>query len=243
MALRKIGPASGSGRGPAESSGRRPNRRRAKTRLFAQLRWRGRRGPRITVPFGASASLSGRLVNADGAGLARRRLRVVARPSRGAHARRRVYVVRTGPHGGFRLALRRGPSRRLTVSYAGEAGLDGARRAGLALRVRGTVVLHAAPRSLLTGQVVHLRGRVRTRGAPVPRRGKLVAIQYYESEARRWRPILFVRSDHSGHFRARYRFRYLSGSARIRLRAAALAEERWPYATGASRPLTVRVSG
>jgi hypothetical protein len=243
MAIRKIGPASEARRGSAESSGRPPGGRRMKTRLFAQLRWRERRGPRITVPFDAATMLTGRLVNADGAGLARRRLRVVARPSHGAHARRRVYLVRTGPHGGFRLKLRGGPSRRITVSYTGEVGLDGARRTALALRVRGGVVLHAAPRSLRTGQVVQLSGRVRTLGAPVPRRGKLLAIQYYEAASRRWRPVLFVRSDHSGHFRARYRFRYVSGTARIRLRAAALAEERWPYATGASRPLTVRVSG
>jgi hypothetical protein len=243
MALRKTGPVDQTRQGTAESAGRGRGRGRAKTRLFAQLRWRGRRGRLLTVPFGAPATLGGRLVNADGSGLARRRLRVVARPSRGAHAGRSVQVVRTGPHGGFRLALRRGPSRRITVSYAGDAGLEGARRPALALRVRGSVVLQAAPRAVRTGRLLQLWGRVRTRGAPVPRRGKLVAVQYYESAARRWRPVLFVRTDHSGHFRARYRFRYVSGSARIRLRAAALAEERWPYATGASKPLTVRVSG
>ena len=52
--------------------------------------------------------------------------------------------------------------------------------------------------------------------------------------------MLVTRSDHSGRFHARYRFRYVSGAARIRLRAVALAEERWPYAPGASRPVTVR---
>ena len=94
-----------------------------------------------------------------------------------------------------------------------------------------------------TGEAVRLWGRVRTRGAPLPRRGKLVAIQYLEAATGRWRPVLVTRSDHSGHFRARYRFRYISGTARIRLRAVALAEERWPYVPGASRPLAVRVSG
>ena len=88
-----------------------------------------------------------------------------------------------------------------------------------------------------------LWGRVRARGAPLPRRGKLVAIQYYEDESRLWRPVLVTRSDHSGRFHARYRFRYVTGAARIRLRAVALAEERWPYAPGASRPVFVRVSG
>ncbi len=82
---------------------------------------------------------------------------------------------------------------------------------------------------------MHFWGRVRTRGAPLPRRGKLIAIQYYETASRRWRPVLFARSDRGGHFRVSYRFRYVSRTARIRFRAVALAEERWPYSTGASR--------
>ena len=48
--------------------------------------------------------------------------------------------------------------------------------------------------------------------------------------------MLVTRSDHGGRFRARYRFRYVSGAARIRLRATALAEERWPYAPGLLAP-------
>jgi hypothetical protein len=215
----------------------------AKSRLFARLHWRRRGGSQVTVPFGAGAALSGRLLDADGAGLAGRRLRIVSRPSHGALSRRRVHAVQTGPHGGFRLVLPAGPSRRITVAFRGEDGLTGSRRAALALRVRGALTLAAAPRDLVTGHSLRLWGRVRTRDAALPRRGKLVAVQYYESEARRWRPVLFVRSDHGGRFSARYRFRYVTGTATIRLRAVVLAEERWPYAPGASRPVTVRVSG
>jgi hypothetical protein len=90
---------------------------------------------------------------------------------------------------------------------------------------------------------VNISGRIRARGASVPRRGKLVAIQYFETEAGRWRPILVTRTDHSGRFHTHYRFRYVSGVARIRLRAVALAEERWPYAPGSSRPVAVTVTG
>lgn len=243
MALRKTPPPVGPSR-PAAGSGE-PSRSAlgAKTRLFAKLRWRQRHGSQVTVPFGAGAELSGRLLNADGAGLAGRQLRVVSRPSHGALSPQRVDRVETGSHGGFRLALPAGPSRRITVVYPGGSGLDAARRPALALRVRGAAILNAAPRALRTGQTVRLWGRVRTRGAPLPRRGKLVAIQYYENEARLWRPVLVTRSDHGGRFRAGYRFRYIAGTARIRLRAVALAEERWPYAPGASRPVTVRVSG
>ena len=237
MLVRKLPPP------PVGLAASRPAAPKGKTRLFAHLRWRRRRGESLSVPFGATATAAGRLLTAEGAGLAGRRLRVVARPSRGALSGRRVYAVETGRHGAFRLALPAGTSRRVTVAFRGDEALDGSRRAALALRVRGGVSLAASPRRLQTGQSLHLWGRVLARGAPLPRRGKLVAIQYYEEAARRWRPVLVVRSDHGGRFRARYRFRYVSGVANIRLRAFALAEERWPYAPGASRPLVVRVSG
>ena len=216
---------------------------RGKTRLFARLRWRRHVGPAVTVPFQGAAVLSGRLVDADGAGLGGRELRVVSRPSRGALVRPSVRTVETGGQGGFRLPLSAGPSRRVTVSYRGDAVLEPSRRPALALRVRSGLSLHAAPRQLHTGEAVRLGGRVRILGAPLPRRGKLIAIQYFESAARRWRPVLVTRSDHAGRFQARYRFRYVSGTAKIRLRAVALAEERWPYVPGASRPLVVQVSG
>ena len=190
--------------------------------------------------------LSGRLVDADGAGLADRKLRVVSRPSRGALAQASVDTV---AHGNSRrlppLRCAAGTSRRIAVAFAGEARPGGRDRPPLTLRVRGGVDLRAAPRALQ-----HRRGGALQRPGPhprraAPRRGKLVAIQYYESAAKRWRPVLVTRTDHSGRFRARYRFRYVSGSARIRLRAVALAEERWPYAPGASRrkPITADASG
>jgi hypothetical protein len=198
----------------------------------------------LTVPFDVVSRLSGRLLDADGAGLAGRTLRVVERPSRGAlRHRAHLVTVRTGAHGGFRLPLPAGPSRKIAVSFAGGTGLERALRAPLTLRVRSGVELHVAPTALHTGEVVRFSGHVRTLGAPIPRRGKLVAIQYYEAAAKRWRPVLVTRSDHSGHFHARYRFRYVTGAATIRLRAETLAEDRWPYAPGASRQITVRVTG
>jgi hypothetical protein len=216
---------------------------RGKARIFARLRWRGHNGTELTVPFRVAARITGRLLDADGAGLADCTLRVVSRPSRGALGRARVDAVQTGPHGGFELRLAPGTSRRIAVSFRGDPRLDPAERSPLTLRVRSGVDLRVAPRTLRTGAMVRFSGRVRSLGAPLPRRGKLVAIQYYESAAERWRPVLVTRSDHSGRFHAAYRFRYVSGSAKIRLRAAVLPEERWPYAPGASRPVVVRVTG
>lgn len=216
---------------------------KAKARLFARLRGGHGRGDSLTVPFGAPALLSGRLTRADGAALAGRELRVVSHPSHGALVRIGVETVRTGKQGGFELRLPPGPSRRVTVTFTGDGGLEPARRPALELRVRSGVSLRAAPAALSTGEVLRLSGRVKSAGAPIPRRGKLVAIQYLEQATHRWRPVLVTRTDHHGRFRAHYRFRYVSGSAAIRLRATALAEERWPYAPGFSPPVTVRVQG
>jgi hypothetical protein len=220
-----------------------PQLPKAKTRIFARLRGGDGRGDSMTVPFGAPALLSGRLTRVDGVGIAARRLRVVAHPSRGALASPTATTVETGERGGFELRLQPGPSRRLTVTFAGEPGLEPASREALELRVRSGATLRAVPRELANGDVVRLSGRVRGRGAPIPRRGKLVGIQYFESATKRWRPVLVTRTDHSGRFRARYRFRYVRAAASIRLRAAVLPEERWPYVPGSSRPLTVHVSG
>jgi hypothetical protein len=240
MAVRKLPPAVAPSRMPTPPAKPTP---REKTRLFARLRGGHGRGDALTVPFASAARLSGRLTRADGAGIAGRELRVVSRPSRGAVAAVAAATVTTGERGGFELRLDPGPSRRLAVVFPGEAGLEQARRDSLDLRVRSGISLSAAPLALANGQLMRLAGRVRGRGASIPRRGKLVAIQYLEAATGRWRPVLVTRTDHGGRFRARYRFRYVSGDASIRLRATALAEERWPYAPGSSRPVTVRVSG
>jgi hypothetical protein len=240
MAIRKAPPAVAPSR-PASPAG--PSAARSKTRLFARLRGGHGRGDALTVPFGAPALLGGRLTRANGAGLPGRELRIVARPSRGALVAAASASATTGKRGGFGFRLEPGPSRQISVVFAGDGGLEPARRAALELRVRTGISLGAAPATLRTGEVVHLSGRVRSGGAAIPRRGKLIAIQYLEAATGRWRPVLVTRSDHGGRFRARYRFRYVDGTASIRLRATALAEERWPYAPGSSRPLTVSVRG
>jgi hypothetical protein len=235
MAIRRV---------PPPPVPRAPLSPRGKSRLFARLRGGHGRGDSLTVPFGATALLSGRLTRAaDGAGLGGREVRVVSHPSRGALVRLPAETVRTGEQGGFELRLPPGPSRRVNVVFAGDGGLEKSTRRPLELRVRSGVSLRAVPQTLRTGAVVRLSGRVRSGGAPIPRRGKLVAIQYLEEATHRWRPVLVTRTDHHGRFRTHYRFRYVTGRAAIRIRATALAEERWPYAPGSSPPVAIRVQG
>ncbi|MBS1885795.1 MAG: hypothetical protein JSU06_01260 [Actinobacteria bacterium] len=200
-------------------------------------------GATLTVPFGSAVGVRGRLTDAHGGGVAGRAVAVAARPPAGAALppeRRRVV---TDEAGHFALRLAPGTSRRVLVSFRGGAGLAPARARPLALRVRAAVSLAASPHRLRTGDSVIFSGRVRPGPARIPARGKLVAVQYLERSSGRWRPALVVRTGSRGRFKARYRFRYITGAARIRLRATALPEAGWPYASGSSTPVTLEVRG
>ncbi|HVX33193.1 MAG TPA: carboxypeptidase-like regulatory domain-containing protein, partial [Solirubrobacterales bacterium] len=221
------------------------------TRLAAHLVAGARRtragrahaGPALTVDYGSAVTVRGRLTDAHGEGIAGRPVSVVARAAAGggdAPGRRRVVTDRAGR---FSLRLPPGTSRRVLVAFHGGGGFAPAHRRSLALRVRAGVSLTAAPPRLRTGESVTLSGRVRPGPARIPARGKLVTIQYLERASGRWRPALVVRTGARGRFHARYRFRYVTGEARIRLRATALPEAGWPYAAGSSAPVTVTVHG
>lgn len=234
----------GDGSGPAARNGGRGGHDRA-THLVAYLGSGDgdRAGSQLTVDYGADAELRGRLTGARGSGVPNRSVAVVARAAGGgggAPERRRVATDRGGR---FALRLPPGTSRRVLVSFHGARGLAPSRRQRLALRVRAAVSLAASPPRLRTGQTVTLSGRVRPGAARIPARGKLVSVQYLERASGRWRPALVVRTGARGRFHARYRFRYVTGAARIRLRATALPEAGWPYATGSSSPVTVEVHG
>jgi len=200
-------------------------------------------GSVLTVDFGTAVEVRGRLTGARGRGVEGRPVFVVVRGAAGtggAPERRRLV---TGRGGRFGLRLPAGTSRRVVVSFPGGGGLAAAPRRSLALRVRAAVTLAAEPVELETGESVRLRGRVQLGPARVSRRGKIVAIQYLERATGRWRPALVVHTDAEGRFDTSYRFRYVTGLARIRLRATAPAEGGWPFARGSSAPVTVTVHG
>ena len=184
---------------------------KGRTRLRARLRLGDRSGRRLKVPYGARATLAGRLRRRDGTGLAGRRLRIALRPAAGSLADPAVLHARTGAGGRFHLRLAPGPSRRVRVTFGGGPALARARSPRLRLRVRSGIGLSASPDSLRTGEALELRGRVRSRGALIPSRGKLIVIQYLERKSGRWAPALITRAGPEGRFRARYRFRYVSG--------------------------------
>ena len=133
--------------------------------------WRGRSGTELTVPFGPRARSAAASLDADGAGLAGRTLRVVSRPSRGALARdpRRCGRDRRARRLPARLAA--GPSRRIAVVLP-RRGATSTRRPRPAhpagARRRRLPGLASA---LQTGEAVRFWGRVAhaRRAAPAAR--------------------------------------------------------------------------
>ena len=233
------------GHGSASHDGAGPAPRRRATRITVRL-VAGGRGAKAagrsgsTVDYGTAVELHGRLTDARGDGVAGRPVAVIVREAAAVgQAPQRQRVV-TDQGGRFELRLPPGASRQVTVAFHGGGGFAPARRS-LALRVRAAVSLAAEPSELRTGESVRLEGRVRLGPAHLGDRGKLIAIQYLERASGRWRPALVVRTDAKGRFDTSYRFRYVTGVARIRLRATAPAEGGWPFARGSSSPVTVTV--
>jgi hypothetical protein len=202
----------------------------------------GTGGSGLNVDYGTAVEVRGRLTEARGQGIGGRPVAITVRAAAGVGAPERRRVL-TDPGGHFALRLPPGTSRRVAVAFHGGGGFAAARRRSLTLRVRAGVSLAAVPTELHTGESVHLRGHVRLGPARVARHGKLVAIQYLERATKRWRPALVVRTDAAGRFDTTYRFRYVTGVARIRLRATAPAEGGWPFARGSSTPVMVTVRG
>ena len=215
---------------------------RRATRLAARLIGGGKYGRSIKVPFGRASTVSGRLRIDGGVGVAGEKVAVSQLFAAGSRAARSVRMVRTGPGGRFSLRLPPGPSRRVTVSFAGDRRLSGSAN-GLRLGVLGSLSFAVAPTRLQTGQRVRFRGRVRSGAARRPSRGNLIAIRYFEQGSGAWRPMLVTRTDAWGRYRAAYRFRYITGVARIRMRATLLPSQAFPYLPANSPVANLRVRG
>jgi hypothetical protein len=213
------------------------------TRLDARLTGRGGEGRAIEVPFGSGARLLGRLTAEGARGVEGRQVVVVQRPGSGARSRASVRLLTTRQGGHFAMNLPAGTSRRITVSFAGDRQYSGSSAGPLRLGVRGSINFSARPGQLRTGQKVSFRGKVRAGAARHPSRGNLVAIRYLERDSGQWRPVLVTRTDRFGRYRASYRFRYITGVARIQLRATLLPSQGFPYLPADSPVRNVRVQG
>jgi hypothetical protein len=205
-------------------------------------------GPKLRVGFGRKrlvstlttsstkrALLTGRLRSQAGTGKGGAPVRILTLSS-GSSEWQQVAMPVTRRDGLFRARLPRGTSRRVRVTYCGR---DGGHFRDLRLRAKPVVAFKSNRRGVRNGRSVVFSGRMRSR--PIPRGGKLVELQAFFRG--RWRTFQTLHTRRTGTFRFSYWFGGTRGTVRYRFRAVAPREGGYPYTTGASRRVTVRVSG
>ena len=202
-------------------------------------RWTTTRRTLKRSRFGLRHAVRGRLTDEHGKGIGGARVELAATLlARGARATA-TGSARTRADGSYALTLPRSvSSRRLDVRYRSHVNdLTPAASASLQLRVTAGVRLAIAPRVAHRGTTIRLRGRLLA--GPVPARGKLLELQA-RTKGHRWVTFRTIRTKRSGAFASRYRFRR-GGPVTYLLRARARAGSDYPFETGSSRALTVRV--
>ena len=80
------------------------------------------------------------------------------------------------------------------------------------------------------------------RSLPLPPTGKLIELQVRQPSGE-WTTFRTLRTDSSGRWALRYRFRYVACDTRYRLRVRIPGEAGYPFDTGVSRRHAVVVRG
>ena len=212
--------------------------RRAKTRgRRARRRCHRRLATKPRVRVGRAVRLRGRLtVNhqpAQGAGVE------VWRQLDGAGDWKRIATATTSKTGRFSYKARRGPARTIRFRYPGTSMIRG-RNADVRLRVKASTSIASNRRTVINGEYVTIHGHLR--GGWIPAGGVLVELQVRARGA--WRTFAQPRADAStGRWTLRYRFETVRGGASYTFRAHIRRQRGFPFTTGHSRQIRVRVRG
>ncbi len=226
--------AAGQGATPAAGT---PNGAGASPQATLTVRWRRSARNVLTTTFTRRETIVGRLTGPGGAPIAGALVELNATPAFGGAASVWMRGARTRADGTFSVTLPdRLSSRAVHVAYRAHAGdARPAAERTLRLAVAAPVTLSIAPRTSHRGGTIHFRGRLLA--GPIPRGGKSLILEARSGRGA-WIQFHVVRSDRHGRYRASYRFKF-AGPARYRFRVLCEGEADYPFATGASRTISV----
>jgi hypothetical protein len=180
--------------------------------------------------YGGRATVRGWFATVDGRALAHVPVSIETAVDNARHRWRRVAVVHTGANGGWRAALRPGPSRLVEAVYAGGPLTAPKTTAVVRLMVIAKVVLTNVPGHVPWGGTLAIRGRVL--GGHVPG-GQILRL--LDGAGRRLHTIgnPTIRGD--GRFVIRLQTSGGGGPLRVQVAVGTLRERDYPYAPGVSR--------
>ncbi len=192
------------------------------------------------VDFHDVVTLTGDLRDEEGQPRPGRRLKIYSTVK--GHASELIAEETTDVNGRYAFSLPSGPTRRLSVVFAGDERTLSA-RAGTDLRVRGAATLEAQPKAVSVGRTVRFRGRLTSGDRWLPDVGKLIELQF--KNGNNWQPGLgsaWALPGEKGRFRASYAFRVPRNSTtRIKVRALVRHESAWPFEDGVSNTVTLKL--
>jgi hypothetical protein len=192
--------------------------------------------PSALVAFGSEVTIGGRLENREGQALPDAEVQVLSRSA--TSPEQLVGILRTDAQGNYAYNTQAGSTRTLRFFYHGTPPT--LPTAGeVALFVPAASTIRARPRRVRNGQAVHFVGRLRS--LPPPAAGKLIELQVVLSGE--WQTFRTTLTDAQGGWSLSYRFRRTCGLTRYRFRARVPAEAGYPFESGLTRPVKVRVRG
>lgn len=195
--------------------------------------------PRPRVRYGRALRVHGRLTMPGGNPLGGATVEVSERLELAGQEHRPVGRITTSRTGHFAFRIAKGPKRTLRFRYAGTPTI----RPGTGevdVRVKATSSFRANRSSVVNGEDVVFRGRLQ--GRPLPPTSKLVQLQAYTRAG--WRTFANPRAHpRTGLWTYRYRFSATRGRVVYRIRARVPREASYPFETGGSRTLRIKVRG
>lgn len=185
---------------------------------------------------GGHVPIAGRLTAANGQPVAGAQVQVLASTPTSPEAL--IATIQTDAAGVYSYPAIAAATTTLRFAYPGSPVLLPA-QGQVALLVPGASSIAVTPSRVLNGQAVKFHGRLFT--LPVPAAGKLIELQAFVSG--RWQTFSTGQSDANGRWAIGYRFQRTRGTQRYRFRARIPVETAYAFQTGASRTVTVKVTG
>src|SRR5206468_4261194 len=154
----------------------------------------------LRLGFGTKGVVRGRLTSANGAGIARTEVTVLARPAMAGGVYRATAVVKTAADGRFTYKVPAGSSRTLDFQFRGDNNYRQADEQ-VTFRVPAAATIKASRHTVRNGKSVAFSGRLR--GKPYPARGKVLDLQAFYRK--RWRTFATPRASKTGRWSYKYR--------------------------------------
>lgn len=198
----------------------------------------GTKSKTIKVKWGAKRKITGTLLGRDGKPVVGAKLDVTQTPQlMGATAASLGQVV-TDAKGRFAYQLPAGQSR--TIRFAYKSILEAstyAQTTDVTVQVTPKVTMKANRKSLRNKQAVTFKGKIA--GAPT---GVRKIVEFQALDGKKWRTFASTRvAKKGGTFKYRYRFLRTTRPTNYQFRAIVRAEKGWPFATGQTKPIKVKV--